>query len=119
MINNKSLLILLLALSHSFVYAQNTEPSRFTKEANEQVLKSLPFENTQDFEDATRGFIATIDKPSITDKNGKEVYGLAVWDFLKQEAPATTNPSLWRQGQLNRIHGLFEVLPGKIGRAHV
>lgn len=111
---NRQLLILILALSHSFGYAQNVEPSRFTKEANEQVLKSLPFENTQDFEDATRGFIATIDKPSITDENGKEVYGLAVWDFLKEEAPATTNPSLWRQGQLNRIHGLFEVLPGKI-----
>lgn len=108
------LLWLLIATSHLFVCAQNTEPSRFTKQANEQVLKTLPFDNKQDFEDATRGFIATIDEPAITGENGKEVYGLAVWDFLKQEAPASVNPSLWRQGQLNRIHGLFEVLPGKI-----
>lgn len=108
------LLWLLIATSHLFVCAQNTEPSRFTKQANEQVLKTLPFDNKQDFEDATRGFIATIDEPAITGENGKEVYGLAVWDFLKQEAPASANPSLWRQGQLNRIHGLFEVLPGKI-----
>ena len=43
----------------------------FTKEANEQVVKSLPFDNKQDFEDATRGFIATIDEPSITDETGK------------------------------------------------
>ena len=78
------------------------------------MVKSLPFDNTQDFEDATRGFIATIDEPSITDETGKEVYGLTVWDFLRQETPASANPSLWRQGQLNRIHGLFEVLPGKI-----
>ena len=42
------------------------------------------------------------------------MYGLTVWDFLRQETPASANPSLWRQGQLNRIHGLFEVLPGKI-----
>lgn len=108
------LLWFLIATSHLFVCAQNTEPSRFTKQANEQVLKTLPFDNKQDFEDATRGFIATIDEPAITSENGKEVYGLAVWDFLKQEAPASANPSLWRQGQLNRIHGLFEVLPGKI-----
>lgn len=108
------LLWLLIATSHLFVCAQNTEPSRFTKQANEQVLKTLPFDNKQDFEDATRGFIATIDEPAITGENGKVVYGLAVWDFLKQEAPASANPSLWRQGQLNRIHGLFEVLPGKI-----
>ena len=74
----------------------------------------IPFDNKQDFEDATRGFIATIDEPSITDETGKEVYGLTVWDFLRQETPASANPSLWRQGQLNRIHGLFEVLPGKI-----
>ncbi|MCD7850629.1 MAG: MBL fold metallo-hydrolase [Parabacteroides sp.] len=108
------LLWFLIATSHLFVCAQNTEPSRFTKQANEQVLKTLPFDNKQDFEDATQGFIATIDEPAITGENGKEVYGLAVWDFLKQEAPASANPSLWRQGQLNRIHGLFEVLPGKI-----
>ena len=110
----KQFLLLFISTSHLFVYAQNTEPSMFTKEANEQVVKSLPFDNKQDFEDATRGFIATIDEPSITDETGKEVYGLTVWDFLRQETPASANPSLWRQGQLNRIHGLFEVLPGKI-----
>jgi alkyl sulfatase BDS1-like metallo-beta-lactamase superfamily hydrolase len=41
-----------------------------------------------------------------------------VWDnesyraFLQGEAPATVNPSLWRQSQLNTIDGLFEVVPG-------
>lgn len=83
----KQFLLLFISTSHLFVYAQNTEPSMFTKEANEQVVKSLPFDNKQDFEDATRGFIATIDEPSITDETGKEVYGLTVWDFLRQEAP--------------------------------
>ena len=76
----KQFLLLFISTSHLFVYAQNTEPSMFTKEANEQVVKSLPFDNKQDFEDATRGFIATIDEPSITDETGKEVYGLTVWD---------------------------------------
>ena len=73
----KQFLLLFISTSHLFVYAQNTEPSMFTKEANEQVVKSLPFENKQDFEDATRGFIATIDEPSIIDETGKEVYGIS------------------------------------------
>ena len=32
------------------------------------------------------------------------------YDFLKQnEAADSVNPSLWRQAQLNAIHGLFKV----------
>ena len=73
--NRKQFLLLVITTSRLFGYAQNTEPSVFTKEANEQVVKSLPFDNKQDFEDATRGFIATIDESSITDETGKEVYG--------------------------------------------
>ena len=57
----KQFLLLFISTSHLFVYAQNTEPSMFTKEANEQVVKSLPFDNKQDFEDANRGFFAPID----------------------------------------------------------
>ena len=74
----------------------------------------LNFENKQDFKDATRGFIATQDEPDILDANGNVVYTLAGWDFLKEECPATANKSLWRESQLNRIHGLFEVVPDKI-----
>ena len=32
--------------------------------------------------------------------------------FLDGECPDTVNPSLWRQAQLNAIHGLFEVREG-------
>ena len=46
----KQFLLLFISTSHLFVYAQNTEPSMFTKEANEQMVKSLPFDNKQDFE---------------------------------------------------------------------
>ena len=31
---------------------------------------------------------------------------------MKGDAPDTVNPSLWRQGKLNSIHGLFEVTKG-------
>ena len=87
--------------------------SRFTTRANEQVLRELPFESTVDFDNATRGFIATLDNARITDATGREVYSLADMGFLDTEAPATVNPSLWRQAQLNALlHGLFELTEG-------
>lgn len=70
--------------------------------ANRAVLSQLPFADRQDFEDATRGFIATRNNAA----------DLAPYGFLKQDAPPTVNPSLWRQAQLNAIHGLFKVTDG-------
>src|SRR5712691_9769538 len=70
--------------------------------ANRAVLSQLPFADRQDFDDASRGFIAT--RANSAD--------LAVYDFLKQDAPPTANPSLWRQAQLNAIHGLFKIADG-------
>lgn len=70
--------------------------------SNRAVLSQLPFSDRQDFEDAMRGFIAT------TPESGNP----AMYDFLKQEVPSTVNPSLWRQAQLNAIHGLFLVAEG-------
>ena len=34
------------------------------------------------------------------------------FDFIKGDAPATVNPSLWRQEQLNNAQGLFKVTDG-------
>ena len=83
-----------------------------TIKANNDVKNSLPFNNTQDFKDATRGFI---DKPeSLIIKNAK---GDVVWDMdsytkfigIDKPAPPTVNPSLWRNAQLNVQYGLFKV----------
>jgi alkyl sulfatase BDS1-like metallo-beta-lactamase superfamily hydrolase len=70
--------------------------------ANQAVLTQLPFAGRQDFEDAMRGFIAT-----TPDTRNPDQYA-----FLKQAAPPTVNPSLWRQAQLNAISGLFKVADG-------
>ncbi len=93
--------------------AHSQEATRHTIEANRAVLESLPFGDRADFERATRGLIATPEQKKITDANGNVVYDIGQFDFLvDQEAPATANPSLWRQGQLNQITGLFEVTEG-------
>ena len=81
--------------------------------ANAAVLSELPFANRQDYVDAERGFIATLPDATIQNEAGRQVWSVADYAFLKdEEAPATVNPSLWRQSQLNCRHGLFEVIPG-------
>jgi alkyl sulfatase BDS1-like metallo-beta-lactamase superfamily hydrolase len=80
---------------------------------NAAILEALPFADTADFDDAARGFLGTVDMARITSAQGKVVWSLEPYGFLSEnEAPATVNPSLWRQSRLNMRHGLFEVVPG-------
>lgn len=80
-----------------------------TAAANQTVLTQLPFRNDPGQDDARRGFVATLDPPVITGKNGRVVWDLRTYEFLDGDAPSTVNPSLWRIAQLNRHHGLFRV----------
>jgi alkyl sulfatase BDS1-like metallo-beta-lactamase superfamily hydrolase len=77
------------------------------------TLKALPFSDTRDFDDASRGFLGTLENARITSVQGRVVWSLEPYGFLSEaEAPPTVNPSLWRQSRLNMNHGLFEVVPG-------
>lgn len=82
--------------------------------AHQQAVKDeLPFHDQRSFDDAKRGFIATLEPLTITRNSGQVTYDLSHFDFLGGEAPDTVNPSLWRQAQLNaQHHGLYEVAPG-------
>lgn len=79
---------------------------------NQALLNSLPFSDTQDFEDAQRGFLGKRSPNAITNAEGAVVWDNDTYDFLRGDAPDTANPSLWRQSTLNAIQGLFEVVPG-------
>jgi alkyl sulfatase BDS1-like metallo-beta-lactamase superfamily hydrolase len=89
--------------------------SEFTAKANAEVAAALPKNDNADFDDARRGLLAgdgdvTISGPtpdSPPSWNTKD-YAFEVGD----EAPASVNPSLWRQARLNDIHGLFQVADG-------
>jgi alkyl sulfatase BDS1-like metallo-beta-lactamase superfamily hydrolase len=77
------------------------------------MLSALPFSDTRDFDDAARGFLGTLEHARVATAQGRVVWSLEPYGFLSGEkAPATVNPSLWRQSRLNMQHGLFEVVPG-------
>ena len=83
-----------------------------TRRAIAAASASLPFHDTQDFDDVERGFIARADTRQINDANGNLAWDLDAYRFLEAPAPDTASPSLWRQGQLLLEDGLFEVVPG-------
>jgi alkyl sulfatase BDS1-like metallo-beta-lactamase superfamily hydrolase len=106
---------------HTMTEAGTSEtPTEAPKEASPSViaqhaatLKALPFSDTRDFDDATRGFLGTLEHARITNAQGRVVWSLEPYGFLAEEkAPPTVDPSLWRQSRLNMNHGLFEVVPG-------
>lgn len=94
-----------------------TDPRKLPKDAhpavaasNAAMLAALPFEDRQDYDDASRGFIDTLPDATVANAQGRTVWTLKPYGFLASPAaPPTVNPSLWRQSQLNMNHGLFKV----------
>jgi alkyl sulfatase BDS1-like metallo-beta-lactamase superfamily hydrolase len=70
---------------------------------------SLPFADREDFDLATRGFVAAIPGNRILDAEGHVLRDLNVDAVFSQPAPATVNPSLWRNAGLVSKSGLFKV----------
>lgn len=101
-----------------------TEPDRSPKAASEHTraalaaARRLPFlepgspARDADRERARRERVAPPPSPRIPHDGGWDVWDLSTYDFLDGEAPDEVHPALWRQADLNREAGLFEVCPG-------
>ncbi|MCX5230705.1 alkyl/aryl-sulfatase [Streptomyces sp. NBC_00233] len=83
----------------------------------------LPYDDVADFADAERGFIAAFTGGPITTAAGRTAWDPDAYRFLaeagdtreghgrhdRQGAPATVDPSLWRQARLLSHQGLYRV----------
>ena len=93
--------------------AEPKSATEHTKRANARVRELLPFDDVRSFDNAAKGFIASIEPMTIVRDNGQVAFDLSKVDFLTGDAAETVNPSLWRQAQLNAQHaGLYEVVDG-------
>lgn len=102
-------LIALCALAAAPLAALAAPPaSEATIAANAAVAETLP-EDREDEDFVSRGFIAAWPEPDIRNAAGDIVWSFAAYDFVKGEAPASVNPSLWRHARLLAKHGLFKV----------
>ena len=81
-----------------------------TEQTNAEVYQLLDFSDEQEKEFATRGFITAPESLVLTDEAGNVIWNQSSYDFVRDaQAPASANPSLWRNTQLNAYYGLFKV----------
>jgi alkyl sulfatase BDS1-like metallo-beta-lactamase superfamily hydrolase len=99
-----------LGLASSESQGGPKEATSITEAINDKVAEQLPFDDIRDFEDAHRGFIATLPEGVIKTDTGRVVWDLGSYRFLdREQPPATVNPGLWRLARLNLTNGLFRV----------
>jgi alkyl sulfatase BDS1-like metallo-beta-lactamase superfamily hydrolase len=87
-------------------------PTATIETAHCEHFSTLPFDDTADFDDADRGFIAAQQPCIIKAADGRVVWDNDVYSFLTGDAPTSVHPSLWRQSGLAAKQGLYEVVDG-------
>jgi alkyl sulfatase BDS1-like metallo-beta-lactamase superfamily hydrolase len=86
--------------------------SETTRAANAALAATLDWEDRQDFEFATRGFVAGPTEMVVRDANGNVLRDFTEDAQFTGAVPATVNPSLWRNATLLAKAGLFKVTDG-------
>ncbi|WP_156254571.1 alkyl/aryl-sulfatase [Sandarakinorhabdus oryzae] len=79
---------------------------------NAALAATLNWADTQDFDFAARGFMGSIPDGKIRNDKGEVLRDLDNEAQFTGPAPATVNPSLWRNATLLARHGLFQVADG-------
>ncbi|MDB6097596.1 MAG: fold metallo-hydrolase, partial [Gammaproteobacteria bacterium] len=80
--------------SASAVSAQPNDAEPATRRANAEVLRSLPFGDRVDFDEAQRGFIAALPGAIMSADGQRTIWSMQPYAFETGEPPATVNPSL-------------------------
>ncbi len=73
---------------------------------------ALPAEDGRDADFAARGLVATRGNPVIANAAGKPVWRTDAYAFVDGPAPASVNPSLWREMKHLKAAGLYAVADG-------
>ena len=87
-------------------------PTATIESAHRAHLNNLPFDDTADFDDADRGFIAAQQPCVVKAADGRVVWDNDAYAFVDGDAPTSVHPSLWRQSKLCAKQGLYEVVEG-------
>ena len=87
-------------------------PTASIERAHRDLLDALPMSDTADFEDADRGYLGSLEPGEVRADDGRVVWENDSYGFLAGDAPASVNPSLWRQSILAAKQGLYEVVEG-------
>jgi alkyl sulfatase BDS1-like metallo-beta-lactamase superfamily hydrolase len=78
--------------------------------ANNAAVATYAMDDRRDFADADRGFLAPFTEPIVA-ADGRVLFDEGDYEWIRDDAPApdTVEPSLWRQSQLLRRGGLYQL----------
>lgn len=94
--------------------ADTKDATDATIEVNSALYSILDFEDTSEYDNATRGLIDAPEVLELKNEDGKIIWSQEAYSFLDdyEETPDTVNPSLWENTKNNHAYGLFEVCEG-------
>ena len=94
--------------------AEIKDATQHTVEVNSALYSKLDFEDTSEYENATKGLIVAPETLELKDADGNIVWSQKAYSFVDnyEKAPDTVNPSLWENTKNNHAYGLFEVVEG-------
>ena len=88
-------------------------PSAHTLAVIREARERMPFDDTRDFDEARKGFVAPLHSKIIAADAGGIAWNIERYEFLAEDREFdSVHPSTKRQGHLNQITGLFEVAEG-------
>lgn len=94
-------------------HPQGKAPSRHTLKVLDEARRTLPFSDTEDFEEQQRGLIAEMPEKKILADAGHVAWDKERFDFLNTDTDFDSiHPSMQRISRLNQNYGLYEVIPG-------
>ena len=101
------------AMTGKHFHPKGKPPSGHTLKVLKQARDTLPFDDTRDFDEQKKGFIAEPDSWVIKGEEGNVVWDLERYKFLLEgKYFDSIHPSLKRVSTLNMSYGLYEVIPG-------
>ena len=94
--------------------SESKEASEYTIQVNSAIYSLLDFEDSSEYDNATRGLIDAPEVLELTNADGEVIWSQAAYSFLDdyEASPDTVNPSLWENTRNNHVYGLFEVTEG-------
>jgi alkyl sulfatase BDS1-like metallo-beta-lactamase superfamily hydrolase len=87
-------------------------PTATTIATQAAFARQLPPDDAEDRAEAERGLVAREPSLRVTGADGHAIFDQDAFAFEHGPAPDSVNPSLWRQAQLNDLHGLYKVTDG-------
>ena len=89
------------------------QPSEHTIKILDEARRTLPFSDTQDFDENKKGFIAPMKDRQIRSDSGQIAWDMDAFNFIDEhDRFDSVHPSLHRIAKLNQNYGLYEVIPG-------